>query len=61
MLEYTFHCHVCSRMFMRDWPFSGPLPRHLDALLGLPCPGSGQAVLGCLRLPDGSFLPVITG
>jgi hypothetical protein len=52
MLEVAFSCPVCSRMFLEDCPFAGPIPRHLDPLLGQPCAGSGLALESFLEIPD---------
>ena len=51
MLETCFSCPFCSRMFLQDAPVDGPIPRHLDALLGTPCRGSGFPVLCHQRIP----------
>ena len=51
LLEVTFSCPSCSRMFLRDRPFAGPMPGHLDPLLGLPCPYSSREVPSFLDLP----------
>lgn len=52
MLEVCFSCPYCSRMFLQDAPGRGhPIPRHLDALLGTPCQGSGTPVLCLQRIP----------
>jgi len=45
VLEVCFTCPFCSRIFLQDPPQAGPIPRHLDALLGTPCQGSGFPVL----------------
>jgi hypothetical protein len=39
-------------MFLRDRPFDGPVPRHLDPLLGWTCAGSGMPSHGVLEIPD---------
>jgi len=52
VLEITFSCPVCSRMFLKDCPYDGPIPRHLDALLGHPCAGSGRRLDSFLELPE---------
>ena len=44
MLEISFACPLCSRIFLADRPLQAPMPSHLDALLGTPCPTSGVAV-----------------
>jgi hypothetical protein len=49
MLEYAVTCHVCSRLFMGNAPFAGPLPKHLDAILGSPCGASGETAVGCVK------------
>jgi hypothetical protein len=51
MLEVCFSCPVCSRMFLKDCPYVGPMPRHLDPLLGLPCPGSEHPVAAFQEIP----------
>lgn len=44
MLEISFACPLCSRIFLADRPLQDPMPEHLDALLGTPCPTSGLRV-----------------
>jgi hypothetical protein len=51
MLEVCFSCALCSRMFLKDCPYDGPVPRHLDPLLGLPCEGSGRPLDAFQELP----------
>lgn len=53
MLEVSFSCPFCSRMFLEDCPFDGGrIPRHLDPLLGLPCAGSGTPLVSYLEIPE---------
>ena len=52
MHEVCFSCPLCSRMFVRDRPPDAVVPRHLDALLGLPCEGTGLPVTCYLDLPN---------
>ena len=53
MLEVTFSCPLCSRIFLRDRPYQeGVIPPHLDALLGQPCGASGRSVRAYLEIPD---------
>lgn len=41
-----FSCMRCTRVFEVDArPPADRLPRHLDALLGVPCEGGGEPVL----------------
>ena len=54
LLEVTFSCPLCSRLFLRDRPYDGPIPRHLDPLLGLPCPGSERDLVSWLEIPEGN-------
>lgn len=44
VLEISFTCPVCSRIFVADRPMEEPVPSHLDGLLGHHCPASEQAV-----------------
>jgi hypothetical protein len=52
VLEVTFTCPFCSRMFIEDCPYTGGIPRHLDPLLGTPCQGSGAPVACFLEIPE---------
>ena len=52
MLEVAFSCPLCSRLFLRDCPFDAPIPAHLDALMGRPCPGSGRTLDSYLEIPE---------
>lgn len=52
VLEVCFSCPLCSRIFVKDCPYDGPIPRHLDALLGVPCPGSWRPVEAFQEVPD---------
>lgn len=51
LLDSVFSCPWCSRVFLKDPPYRGPIPVHLDALLGLPCEGSGRQPPSILELP----------
>ena len=51
LLEVCFSCLLCSRMFLQDCPYDGPVPRHLDPLLGLPCAGSDVPVEAFQEIP----------
>lgn len=44
-------------MFLEDCPFDGPVPRHLDPLVGSPCPGAGLPTHGVLEIPDHPHRP----
>lgn len=48
----SFSCPLCSRLFLRDCPYDGPIPTHLDALLGTPCEGAGMDVVCWLEIPE---------
>jgi hypothetical protein len=52
MLEVAFSCPACSRLFLQDCPYDGPVPLHLDALLGTACPASGTPLTGYLEIPE---------
>jgi hypothetical protein len=51
LLDAVFSCPWCSRIFLHEALHDGPIPRHLDALLGLPCEGSGRLPPSVLDLP----------
>lgn len=51
MPDPVFTCPWCSRIFLSNAPRGGTIPDHLDALLGLPCEGSGRAPPSVLDLP----------
>jgi hypothetical protein len=51
LLDAVFSCPWCSRIFLQDAPYHGAIPRHLDALLGVPCEGSGRRPPSILDLP----------
>lgn len=57
MLEVTFSCPLCSRMFLKDCPYQGGIPKHLDALLGKPCSMSDQPLKWYLEIPPHPHLP----
>ena len=38
-------------MFLKDCPYEGAIPRHLDPLLGLPCEGSERPLEAFLEIP----------
>lgn len=53
MLEVTFNCPHCSRMFLADCPYEeATIPRHLDPLLGTRCMGSQTPLVAYLEIPD---------
>ena len=48
--QRSFSCHWCSRLFLQALPEDARLPGHDDALLGVPCPESGQPIQGSLDI-----------